>query len=838
MRKMKLLYPVTFLLVLACAMLSGCGDDDDDGRDDAPAGAVEMNPITGANAEGNIQIAIGGVTIDSPPVVTFALSDENGQPLDPREVLNDPSSRLRFYIARLDDKGRYLNYIPNDDRNDDLDGLRPSYDSNGDPASIRDRIAQVKPGVYTYTFATDIQDSTKTFQHFTSNSNLGTKRRTTFDPTKTHTVVIQLLRNTVKNGKPFRQTANPYFNFRPDGGEVTQTREIVAISACNQCHGKLAVHGGSRIDIPLCIVCHTVGVSEDGTGGTASIDLKVMVHSIHMGKSLPSKAYFQTAAFRGYSTLTYPVFSADPVAHTVPIDCVKCHRQGTDIGGKSFGRNVERYKVATRDNCITCHNSTSFAGESTLTVAGVPGVPADPHSGGPQGDDSRCANASCHPATGADYSTNSVTGAHAVWEKSPVNPRLVARVLSATNVGPGKYPRVTFQLTDGAGNPAAPDPGTVTPALAGNNVVLLRNNVEIHVAIKPKNIPDFLNEKLVSDDPNNRFPVLTQTNGGGGSTATVSANAAARSGRLVTVDLGRGIFFINFSTAQTIPATFATATPTLTERPNKLPSLTGDFVNGATIAFAMQASRSDVSITHRGVPTVLGVASSNPANATVPPGTRVNPVIAADMKADVYYDLAAGGAVIGTGEQRRRVVEDSDCEACHNVIAGVHASRRPNAESCVLCHNPNRNDENFVFLIHKLHTGEEGAIGRFRRENIAEEIEFPNQRNRCYICHVAQVPEPVISYPAYTTFNDFDEANNRIPSYSAACLACHDTRENRGAARAHALANTVGFSYIAPTPTSEAVWNVATTPPSRANVERCATCHTPEARALAHQLEY
>jgi len=833
MRKMKLLYPVACLLILVSALLSGCSDDDDDFVA-GPTGAVAMDPITSSSADGNIQVAIGGVTIASPPVVTFAMSDQSGQPIDPRVLLQqDSSARLRFYIARLDDKGRYLNYIGN------ASGSAPSYDSSASAATIKDRIQEVRPGVYTYTFLSDIKDATKTFKHFTSNSNLGTKRATTFDPTKTHTVVIQVLRNTIKNGKPFRQTANPYLNFRPDGAPVTATREITPITACNQCHGKLAIHGGSRIDIPLCIVCHTVGVTEDGTSDTASIDLKVMVHSIHMGKSLPSKAYFQTAAFRGYSTLTYPVFSADPVAHTVPVDCVKCHRQGADIANRPFGKDVNKYQVANRDNCTTCHNTTSFGGETTLTVAGVPGVPADPHTAGPRSD-ATCANAGCHPATGADYTTNSVTGAHAVWERSAANPKLIARALSATNVGPGKYPRVTFQLTDAAGNPVAPDPGTPTVSQAGtNNVLVLRNNITINVAIKPKNIPDFLNAKIASDDPLNRFPVLTQTNGGGGSTSTVSVNAAAASGRLTPVDPARGIYFVNFSTAQTFTSTsFATPQVAFTERPNKLPSLTGDYVNGATIAFAMQATRTDVSVTHRGVPTVLGVASGTLANATVPAGTATNPVIAADMKADSYYDLATGAAVIDANQQRRRVVADSKCEACHNVIAGVHGSARPNSESCEICHNPNRNDENFVFLTHKLHTGEEGAIGRFRRASIAEEIEFPNQRNRCYICHIDEVPVPVYSYPAYTTFNAFDPASNRIPSFSAACLACHDTQANLGRARAHAEENVINFSYLAPTATTEAAWNVSTLPRSRQNPERCITCHTDAAREAAHQLEY
>ena len=82
------------------------------------------------------------------------------------------------------------------------------------------------------------------------------------------------------------ETANDVFNFVPNGSPVTVTRSVVTTDACNQCHDPLIGHGGSRLKVELCIICHTPQTINPDTQLTQ--DMKVLIHKIHMGSSLPS----------------------------------------------------------------------------------------------------------------------------------------------------------------------------------------------------------------------------------------------------------------------------------------------------------------------------------------------------------------------------------------------------------------------------------------------------------------------------------------------------------------------------------------------------------------------
>ena len=57
-------------------------------------------------------------------------------------------------------------------------------------------------------------------------------------------------------------------------------------TACNRCHDPLIGHGGSRLTVELCILCHTPQTINPDTNLTQ--DMKVLIHKIHMGKNLPS----------------------------------------------------------------------------------------------------------------------------------------------------------------------------------------------------------------------------------------------------------------------------------------------------------------------------------------------------------------------------------------------------------------------------------------------------------------------------------------------------------------------------------------------------------------------
>jgi OmcA/MtrC family decaheme c-type cytochrome len=755
MRKESIFRLVSVTSALFALLLGGCGGGGGGGAG-LPPGAVQMDAITTASPTGNIQAKIGGVTVGSSTVVTFALSDEGGQPLDPNVVTQNSSNRVRFFIAQLDATGNYSNYIG------DASHL-PTFDGSG--SNPKGTFATVKPGVYTYTFGLDIKDTTKTLNGLA------------FDAAKTQTVAIQILRNTAKNGKSFQQMSDPYFSVVPAGGTPGH-REVVAISNCNQCHGKLIAHG-SRIEIALCILCHNPNANPLSTGQV--IDFKAMIHKIHMGSKLPSKAYFMNPTFDNFSTVKYPFFSNDTLVSVTPIDCVKCHQAGFDTFGNVFGLDVDKWQEApTRTNCTTCHNTTSFDGTTSGTVDGVAGVAMTLHPGGPQANDSGCLATGCHTLTGAPYS-NSVTGAHAVFETVNASKTPVIRILNATNVGPRKSPTVTFQVTDGTGTPIVPSTATAAP---------FANSLQLKWAAKPFGMPDFANTTAGLDalpaGYSYGFPIPSD---GQAASITVSGSATsvAAIGKLGTVDAARGIYFVNFSSASTTLKYV-------------LPTLQGDYANGATIAFALQARRGDLTVTHNGVATTRNL------------GGQVFPA---------YYDLASG-SLASNSEIRRKTVDTNACNGCHkNLVGPIHGGGRPNVEYCVMCHTPNLGvgtvAGDFKVFIHKFHRGVDLSDQTYNFNGVSGiSIRYPNDLRRCNACHIAENPTVTMTTPTRVG----NPLVQTLQPWNAVCTSCHDSTTGTIAG---ASGGAVGHASANPGTTAS-------------GDQVCINCHFDSIRALDHQL--
>lgn len=76
------------------------------------------------------------------------------------------------------------------------------------------------------------------------------------------------------------------YTFVPNGSPVTQLRDIVREATCDNCHNRMSGHGGSRTKILMCDLCHSPQTVNPDTGN--AMDMKVMIHKIHMGSSLPS----------------------------------------------------------------------------------------------------------------------------------------------------------------------------------------------------------------------------------------------------------------------------------------------------------------------------------------------------------------------------------------------------------------------------------------------------------------------------------------------------------------------------------------------------------------------
>lgn len=169
---------------------------------------------------------------------------------------------------------------------------------------------------------------------------------------------------------------------------VSVTRNVANTDACNDCHDAdgdnngLAIHGGDRRNVEMCVTCHNYTFSNDR-------DFKLMVHKIHMGKELPS--------VQAGATSVVGVSGLDKGGFPQPItNCAKCHNNNNNHGWNVGNTVVDAGNWATKptmEACGSCHELTNFATGGTLGQA-------DYHAGGPQADNSNCA--SCHGPGGTN----------------------------------------------------------------------------------------------------------------------------------------------------------------------------------------------------------------------------------------------------------------------------------------------------------------------------------------------------------------------------------------------------------------------------------------------------
>ena len=701
-------------MLILVSLFGGCSSSNKEGQ---PASLSTDTPEP-VSPDNNIQAEITGVVINSPPVVTFKLLDENGAPLDPAPLLT--TRGIRFYMAQIKADGNYANYFGT---------TAPTYDTAG-------TIATVGGGVYTYTFSRDIKTT----------PNLG---GLVYDAAKTHTVAIQVSRNvTDALDKTFQQARNVYFNFRPDGGAITQTREIVATSNCNACHGKLGLHGGSRREVALCILCHNPGLTVNGV----SFDFKAMVHRIHMGETLPGNAAAVALGGYGFSIggtsfaeVAFPFISGDSQVTTRPIECTKCHRAGKDVNGKDFGKDADRWKdVAKIENCTTCHDTTTFDGAATIKVADatrdavtgqytakLTAVPAAPHFMPGPWTDKECRGCHVSELSGDNAYKMSIVGHHTVIENSSLFTGLNFQILSVTGATAGSKPTVTFKIADNKGS-------SLSPAEAGSSYSLKLGYFKQ---------TDYTNNGMA-----NYGQPLSQ------SLAAATANAD-------------GSYAIAFSTA--IPAG-ATGTGVIGMEGRKTYNIP------ATDKYPTRAVR----IGGKSVQYFFDLATG--ARVTDP--ARQRRVSVEDDKC-----LVCHGRLSLHGGNRVNSVQE--CVICHNPDA-TDKSQRPAKPVDAL---PEQSI-NFKDMIHKIHTGEGleasklpltgGGIGYIiygngNSVNDFGKVRYPRDRRDCLACHIDQkplafglpLPEGVLGTTTATgadASNAAADDNTRITPMKAACLSCHD----------------------------------------------------------------
>lgn len=151
-------------------------------------------------------------------------------------------------------------------------------------------------------------------------------------------------------------------------------RMVVSDEKCDSCHGNLMFHGGNRQNPQYCVTCHFPAATDavmrtDATLPAETIDMKFMIHRIHMGEELTREftVYGYGKNAHTYNEVLYPASRAN---------CEKCHEPGT-YSVPSPG--IEKTAVSTREfytpippnssACLGCHDTLDAAAHTYLNTA-------------------------------------------------------------------------------------------------------------------------------------------------------------------------------------------------------------------------------------------------------------------------------------------------------------------------------------------------------------------------------------------------------------------------------------------------------------------------------------
>jgi OmcA/MtrC family decaheme c-type cytochrome len=403
-RWQRLLCHALLLAWLPVVLLTGCsGDDGDPGPQGPPGPPGPPAGVDIGNAT-SIDARITEVTIASPPVVTFSLTDANGNP-----VKGLPASAIGFKLARLtpgtDGNASawqsYINVLEQPGVGPGTEAKVQASTENGSAGTLVDN----DDGTYTYTFALDVTGVTEPLE-------------VPYDPALTHRVSFEI--------RGFAPVRNPVYDFRPSDGATSGlfSREIASTETCNGCHLDLAIHGGARFEVPECVTCHNPGSADANSGNT--VDMTVMTHKIHRGADLPSVAAGGQYCIWGFRDSQH---CYEDVVHPQDIRaCSNCH----DADDPATPQAANWYQVPTEAACGACHDDVNFAtGENH-----GPDIPAD---------NTQCV--SCHANN--PESRIEVRQAHRIPTREAAA-RYRYDLLAVTTPGPGAAPVATFAVTDPA----------------------------------------------------------------------------------------------------------------------------------------------------------------------------------------------------------------------------------------------------------------------------------------------------------------------------------------------------------------------------------------------------
>ena len=859
-------------IALMLAALSGCGGGSDGAAGPAgpagatgPAGPAGTDAASGATVPSNAtaatadaaaawaalapQVAITGVTIASPPVVKFTVTDAAGKPVVGLGNKSQSATatvagltNVAFTLAKLvpgtsGSPSKWVSYLVvrpptvaektatpatsscDAATNATWCGTYPTTDTQGTLVDNGD-------GSYVYTFYRDVKQAATIAASLTDSTDGLAKKADlgdlSFDATATHRLGIQIGGNapgtgsntpnavTVTPSVPMVNTANIVYDFVPGGGAVSSTRNVVKIDSCSECHAGQVLAHGSRKDPQYCVTCHTDqikysfnkgesplaadGITFVAPAATLSTAMKRANYAIVDGRAVGNypnmihKVHMGSRLVKqgyNYNNNGGAMMFNEVVFPQDVRNCTKCHDGSATAANKTA--NGDNWKgVPSALACGACHDGIDFK-TGKGTALGALGKAAGGHVGGPQ-DDSKCYL--CHDA-------DSVGVYHRTENATPHNPSV-----------PEGLSNFTYEIKSASATATA---------------------VTVVFKVSKDGTPvTFLPAAAGMANPLTGFT---------GSPGILLAYGKSQDGVTAPIDynnLGNG-------SANAQPKSVSIANLLDTNRATTSGTLAGPDASGYYTA------------------TIVG-SNVFPAGATL----RTVALQSYFTQNGVGRHTLSTVKMVGTDTARRSVVDSNKCGNCHEWFEGHGGQRNIGLGSsgivaCVVCHNPGivtsgrgisdaalgaytfsaadnkilslwgfnktatnaalafpQTSNNFKDMIHGLHAGKDRTnpiqIARDRTPNAinlidGSEIGFPAILKKCETCHISGTYSGLPANVLATTY----EADNGVflngtsratadakaalsqpnpgdkvtTPFAAACVSCHDS----SAAKAHISLN-------------------------------------------------
>jgi len=678
------------------------------------------------------------IPADLQPEVTFMITDPAGLPLD-REGIYTPGPVSTSFILSFIPAGEeayvaYTTRVQTSPITGDS-AVQASTDSGGIYTDMGD-------GVYLYKFATVLPAD--------------------YDTNASHTLGMYARRDLLEFDLD-RYVENALDHFIPSGDGVAVPRDIVTTVTCNRCHDPLAIHGGSRQEVGLCVLCHNPTQSIDPDTGD-SVNMPYMVHKIHAGAHLEN-GYTIIGYRQGVHDYSHVEFPA------ILNDCEVCHTGGIPTEDFPLVANPNPTPVCDGKGKGITNISWGDEGKVEIRIDSPDGKVFAKSKGA----DSKATGKWVKDGQ-AFFLVDAASGD--VLQELPVNNTVfgcasnppgtfrgeageqhTARLTNPTRVVCGScHDNIDWVSGEGhAGGPQADDSrcSTCHPATTGEEYD--RSVTGAHtVEYKSVQLEGVLVQiiDIRDTDPGDR--------------PAVTFSLSSKYGPLSPSELNRLRFSLNGP--NTDFAFYVQETATNNSR-----------AVGSNWEYRFEAKLPDDAMGSF----TLGVEGR--ADAVINPGEDNE-----FETEDQIQNFIEGFAVTDTSPvDRRAVVNDAKCENCHANLS-LHGGNRHDANGyCQTCHMPSATDAavrpegtgdpqsiDFRYMIHKIHRGlelENGYVVYGYRSSLHDfsEVEYPGDLRNCEACHDGGSYQLPLNSDLEPVTTPRDVWTPMLPE-TAACLSCHD----------------------------------------------------------------